>query len=156
MVQQQVIHCSFGVGKLSCAYSLTIGGFLPSPAYTFYGNWRCPHTTHVKLAHILGGSLCLPHNADHLTSISHIFLCKLQLWKYRFLTAGSDFGDVTPTEVRFNIGDESGATRNVTVPIIGDEEGEPDETFLVSLIPQILETSVGTSATITIIDDDSE
>ena len=58
--------------------------------------------------------------------------------------------------MRFNIGDESGATRNVTVPIIGDEDVEPDETFLVSLIPQLLEGDVGTSATITIIDDDSE
>ena len=72
------------------------------------------------------------------------------------LAAGSDFGDVTPTKVRFNIGDESGETRNVTVPIIGDEEGEPDETFSVSVIPQRPERDVGTSATITIIDDDSE
>ena len=73
-----------------------------------------------------------------------------------FNTAGSDFGPATPTEVRFNIGDKIGATRNVTVPIIDDEESEPDETFLVSVIPQLIERDVGTSATITIIDDDSE
>ena len=72
-----------------------------------------------------------------------------------FNTAGSDFGPVTLTEVRFNMGDESGATRNVTVPIIGDEVVEPDETFLVSVIPQLPERDRGTSATITIIDDDS-
>ena len=72
-----------------------------------------------------------------------------------FNTAGSDFGAVTPTQVRFNMGDESGATRNVTVPIIGDEVVEPDETFSVSLIPQRPERDRGTSATITIIDDDS-
>ena len=58
--------------------------------------------------------------------------------------------------MRFNRGDTDGATRNVTVPIIDDEESEPDETFLVSIIPQLIERDVGTSATITIIDDDSE
>ena len=72
-----------------------------------------------------------------------------------FNTAGSDFGPVTPTEVRFNIGDEGGATRNVTVPIFGDEVVELDETFSVSLIPQRPERDRGTSATITIIDDNS-
>ena len=71
-------------------------------------------------------------------------------------TAGSDFGAVTPTEVTFNVGDNNGATRMVTVPIIGDEVGEPDETFLVSVIPQRLERDVGSSVTITIIDDERE
>ena len=71
-------------------------------------------------------------------------------------TVGSDCGEVSPTEVTFNIGDNNGATRIVTVPIIGDEVGEPDETFLVSLIPQRPERDVGTSVTITIIDDERE
>ena len=57
--------------------------------------------------------------------------------------------------MRFNVGDENGATRNVTVPIIGDEVVEPDETFSVSLIPQHPERDLGTSVTITVIDDDS-
>ena len=71
-------------------------------------------------------------------------------------TVGSDFGAVTPTEVTFNVGENNGATRMVTVPIIGDEVGEPDETFLVSVIPQRPEGDVGTSVTITITDDESE
>ena len=69
---------------------------------------------------------------------------------------GSEFGEVSPTEVIFNVGDNNGATRMVTVPIIGDEEGEPDETFLVSVIPQRPEGDVGTSVTITITDDECE
>ena len=78
-------------------------------------------------------------------------------WLFCMLnTAGYDYGAVTPTEVTFNVGDNNGATRMVTVPIIGDEVGEPDETFLVSLIPQRPEGDVGTSVTITIIDDESE
>ena len=56
----------------------------------------------------------------------------------------------------FNVGDNNGATRIVTVPIIGDEVGEPDETFLVSVMPQQRERDVGTSVTITIIDDERE
>ena len=71
-------------------------------------------------------------------------------------TAGSDYGEVSPTEVTFNVGDNNGATRMVTVPIIGDEEGEPDEAFLVSVIPQRPEGDVGTSITITITDDERE
>ena len=71
-------------------------------------------------------------------------------------TAGSDFGEVSPTEVTFNVGDNNGATRTLMIPIIGDEVGEPDETFLVSLIPQRPDGDVGTSVTITIIDDESE
>ena len=71
-------------------------------------------------------------------------------------TVGSDFGEVSPTEVTFNVGDNNGATRIVTVPIIGDEVGGPDETFVVSLIPQQPEGDVGTTVTITIIDDERE
>ena len=57
--------------------------------------------------------------------------------------------------MRFNVGDENGATRNVTVPIIGDEVVESDETFSVSLIPQRPERDLGISVTITVFDDDS-
>ena len=56
----------------------------------------------------------------------------------------------------FNVGDNNGATRTLMIPIIGDEVGEPDETFLVSLIPQQPERDVGISVTTTIIDDESE
>ena len=56
----------------------------------------------------------------------------------------------------FNVGDNNGATRIVTVPIIGDKVGEPDETFLVSVIPQRPEEDVGSIVTITIIDDERE
>ena len=72
-----------------------------------------------------------------------------------FHTVGSDFGEVSPTEVTFNVGDNNGATRMVPVPIIGDEDGEPDETFLVSVMPQ-RPVDVGTSDTITITDDERE
>ena len=40
------------------------------------------------------------------------------------------------------------------IPIIGDEEGEPNETFTLSLVPDNSAGDDGSSVTITIIDDE--
>ena len=54
--------------------------------------------------------------------------------------------------ITFVPGDTQGATKYVTVQIIGDTVAEPDETFEVSVIPLRPDIDRETIATITIID----
>lgn len=56
----------------------------------------------------------------------------------------------------FSVGSRNGVSRIVTLPIFGDDMGEPDETFTVSLIPQRPEGDVGAEVSITIIDNERE
>ena len=70
-----------------------------------------------------------------------------------FSTAGSDYEAVT-TDFTFVTGSSNGATMSVTVPIIGDEIGEPNETFIISITPST--PDMAASTTITIVNDDSK
>ena len=56
--------------------------------------------------------------------------------------------------ITFVPGDSQGVTKSVTVQIIGDTVGEPDETFEVSVIPLRPDIDRETIATITIIDNE--
>ena len=51
-------------------------------------------------------------------------------------------------------GGANGATRTVTVQIFDNDVGEPDESFIVSLIPMSSDMDKGLSVAITIIDDE--
>ena len=67
--------------------------------------------------------------------------------------AGSDYQTVS-ADLTFVRGTANGAEMTVQVPIIGDEDGEMEEYFIVSLIPITPDTP--TSANINIVNDDSE
>ena len=70
-----------------------------------------------------------------------------------FPTAGSDYEAVT-VDFTFVTGSSNGDTMSFAVPIIGDEMGEPAETFIIQITPST--PDVVTSATITILNDDSK
>ena len=69
-------------------------------------------------------------------------------------TAGTDFENLPDTEFTFPINSIQGDTQVVMVQIIGDEVGEPDETFNIVLEPTNPDGDDGLTATITIVDDE--
>ena len=68
-------------------------------------------------------------------------------------TAGSDYEAVS-VDFTFVSGSANGATMSFAVPIIGDEMGEPDETFIIQITPSTPDVAI--SVTITILNDDSK
>ena len=66
---------------------------------------------------------------------------------------GSDYEAVS-LDFTFVRGFANGTTMSFAVPIIGDEMGEPDETFIIQITPST--PDVATSVTITILNDDSK
>ena len=83
--------------------------------------------------------------------ILNAFLNRINV--FFFCIAGSDYRSTTEM-ITFVPGDSQGATKYVTVQIIGDTVGEPDETFEVSVIPLRPDIDRETIATITIIDNE--
>ena len=68
---------------------------------------------------------------------------------------GSDYQALPLTEVMFPAGiGAGGEPRTVTVQIFDDDVGEPDESFIVSLIPMSPDMDKGLSVPITIIDNE--
>jgi hypothetical protein len=70
-------------------------------------------------------------------------------------TGGSDYQNLSPTEITFARGvDNGGSSRVVTVQIIGDTDGEPDETLTLLITPSNPDNDDGLTQTLTIIDDE--
>ena len=70
-------------------------------------------------------------------------------------TAGVDFLDLPPTTISFAPGSVGGSSDiNIFIQIIGDEIGEPDETFDLVLTPLNPEGDTGLTVSLTIIDDE--
>ena len=71
------------------------------------------------------------------------------------LTGGSDYQNLSPTEITFVRGtDAGGSSRIVTVQIIGDTDSEPDETLTLVITPSNPQNDDGLTQTLTIIDDE--
>ena len=78
----------------------------------------------------------------------------LEVNTFSLKSEGSDYTTTSTTEMTFGVGIVGGETRIVSVDIIGDTTGEPDETFTLNLIPRDPQSDDGLTQTFTIIDDD--
>ena len=78
----------------------------------------------------------------------------LEVNYYSLKSEGSDYITTSTTEITFGVGSVGRDTRIVTVSIIGDTTGEPDETFTLNLIPSDPQSDDGLTQTFIIIDDD--
>ena len=96
------------------------------------------------------------------TKSAHLYFTTLVVSLFSFhsvlsisLTGGSDYQNLSPTEITFARGvDSGGSSRVVTVQIIGDTDGEPDETLTLLITPSNPDNDDGLTQTLTIIDDE--
>ena len=99
---------------------------------------------------------------EYNTMFAHLYCTTLVVSLFSFhsvlsisLTGGSDYQNLSPTEITFVRGaDAGGSSRIVTVQIIGDTDSEPDETLTLLITPSNPQNDDGLTQTLTIIDDE--